>query len=101
MNRLYKVDHEVVINPEELASMKRLEEDSPGIYKRISDYLSAIPLTGEHRFFVLSKKTIPLDHEPCPKRNNAKFTYYSLQSLLDKNEEHPTPSSQEDTANDI
>jgi len=96
MKKLYKVDHEVIVDPTEHADMERLKVAFPEIHEKISRYSEQnTAVKTEHMFFILSDKTIPLDHEPCPKVNNSCKIYYSLQAILDKNEKHPRPASQE------
>jgi len=82
MRDLYKVDYDVIINPNETEAMKRLKQDAPKHYRKIFDYCDANKLDVEHRFFVLSDEVISLIQEPRPPKNNSYTAYYTIFEIM-------------------
>ena len=91
MERLYKIDSIIVLNPtidSEIETFKR-SEYSENIKTRILNYIEAAEFTDiidyDERFYILSENEyIELVNRPKPQRNNAKFTYYTLSEVLSK-----------------
>jgi len=102
MERLYKIEDIIILNPiieSELETFKN-STYSDEIKDRILKYVEAEKCKGqldsvdEKRFYVLSNtEIIELTNRPKPKRNNVKFTYYTLSEVLSK--EIITPASQQ------
>lgn len=97
MDRLYKVDDIIHLNfKKEFKSFLEDENYSKEIRDRVANYVNlklkneargwdgGLP-NDEKQVFILSKKTIELQHNPKPQRNNSFRAYYKLSDLLDSN----------------
>jgi len=91
MNKLYKIEDSIILNPTNQNEIQALQNSTypDKIKTRILSYLAAsnygTPIEYDERFYILSETdSIDLNLNPKPKRNNSKFTYYTLKEILTK-----------------
>ncbi|BDH60310.1 hypothetical protein MTP04_04400 [Lysinibacillus sp. PLM2] len=89
MERLYKVEKVIVIDPRSDSMIEVVAESEPLYKERILSYIRerkskyGFNHDEEYRFYVLSEKEIiSLPHTPHPERNNSGPRYYSLSEIL-------------------
>ena len=97
MEHLYKVEDEIILNSE--SDLDVLAASEYQYKKQLTDYIKehregepeilAVP----HVFLILSKKRIPLEHKPKPRKTQGLGgdVIYTLDEILTKNELTPAP----------
>jgi hypothetical protein len=100
MERLYKIEDIIILNPTVKSEVETFNNSvySTDIKRRILNYIKAAnygaQIDFDERFYILSEtEVIELNNKPRPKKNNAKFTYYTLSEVLSK--EIIVPASQQ------
>ena len=96
MDKLFKIEDILVFNPTIKSELQRVNdiELPESVKKRIFGYIKEAKFQKEKddvkKFFILSMdQIIELKHNPHPKKNNAKFSYYTLSDILTKEEVIP------------
>ncbi|MBN1969679.1 hypothetical protein JXM83_00085 [Candidatus Woesearchaeota archaeon] len=100
MEKLYKIEDIIILNPTVESEIETLRYSvySDEVKARILNYIKEtnykVKIDYDEKFYILSEsETIVLHNKPKPKRNNAKFTYYTLSEVLTK--EIIVPESQQ------
>ncbi|MCB1158880.1 MAG: hypothetical protein H7A25_15775 [Leptospiraceae bacterium] len=99
MDKLFKIEDILVFNPRIKSELQRINDLdlSESVKKRIFGYIKEANFQNEKKdeiknkkFYILStEQVIDLKHKPHPKKNNAKYSYYTLSDILTKEEVMP------------